>query len=73
VILDWIVMRCLDKAAARRYPTASALAVDIECYLNDELVRLARRATHIGYRKSSAATERASLSVQRCSFPFSLV
>jgi WD40 repeat protein len=36
--LDWIVMRCLEKDRARRYPTASGLAVDIECHLNDELV-----------------------------------
>jgi serine/threonine protein kinase len=36
--LDWIVMRCLEKDRARRYGTASALALDIERYLRDEPV-----------------------------------
>ena len=31
--LDWIVLRCLEKEPARRYPTASALAEDIERFL----------------------------------------
>jgi serine/threonine protein kinase len=36
--LDWIVMKCLEKARNRRYETASGLANDIECYLHDEPV-----------------------------------
>jgi eukaryotic-like serine/threonine-protein kinase len=36
--LDWIVMKCLEKDRTRRYPTANALAVDIERYLDDEPV-----------------------------------
>ncbi len=36
--LDWIVMKCLEKDRDRRYETASALALDIEHYLNDEPV-----------------------------------
>jgi tetratricopeptide (TPR) repeat protein len=36
--LDWIVMNCLEKDRNRRYETASALAADVERYLNDELV-----------------------------------
>jgi serine/threonine protein kinase len=36
--LDWIVMKALEKDRARRYETASALARDIERYLNDESV-----------------------------------
>ena len=31
--LDWIVMKALEKDRARRYESASALARDIECYL----------------------------------------
>ena len=36
--LDWIVMKTLDKDRGRRYETASALASDVEAYLNDEPV-----------------------------------
>src|SRR5439155_23510140 len=36
--LDWIIMRCLEKERARRYESASALALDIERYLNNEPV-----------------------------------
>ena len=37
--LDWIVMKCLEKARTRRYETASALAGDVERYLHDEPVQ----------------------------------
>jgi tetratricopeptide (TPR) repeat protein/serine/threonine protein kinase len=36
--LDWIVMKALEKDRTRRYETASAVARDIERYLNDEPV-----------------------------------
>ena len=36
--LDWIAMKALEKDHTRRYETASALARDIERYLNDEPV-----------------------------------
>src|SRR5262249_22505246 len=36
--LDWIVMKCLEKAGARRYETANGLAADIKRYLEDEPV-----------------------------------
>jgi serine/threonine protein kinase len=36
--LDWIVMKALEKDRTRRYETASALAMDIERYLNNETV-----------------------------------
>ncbi|HCO93282.1 MAG TPA: hypothetical protein DIU00_04905 [Phycisphaerales bacterium] len=36
--LDWIVMKSLEKNRARRYETASELAMDIEKHLNDEPV-----------------------------------
>lgn len=36
--LDWIVARCLEKDRSRRYESASALASDLQRYLNDEPV-----------------------------------
>jgi WD40 repeat protein/serine/threonine protein kinase len=36
--LDWIVMKALEKDRTRRYESASALARDLEHYLNDEPV-----------------------------------
>ena len=36
--LDWIVMKCLEKDRARRYPTAAALADDLGRHLNNEPV-----------------------------------
>ena len=36
--LDWVVMKALEKDRDRRYESASAVAADIERYLNDEPV-----------------------------------
>ncbi len=36
--LDWIVMKCLEKDRARRYETASGVAVDLQRHLNNEPV-----------------------------------
>ncbi len=36
--LDWITMKALEKDRTRRYPTANALAQDIQHYLNHEPV-----------------------------------
>ena len=36
--IDWIVMRCLEKDRARRYPTAISLVHDIERHLNHQTV-----------------------------------
>jgi hypothetical protein len=36
--LDWIVMKALEKDRNRRYESASALAADVQRYLNDEPV-----------------------------------
>lgn len=36
--LDWIVMKCLEKDRQRRYATANALTLDLERYLEGELV-----------------------------------
>jgi WD40 repeat protein/serine/threonine protein kinase len=37
--LDWIVMKALEKNRNRRYETASALAADVQHYLQDEPVQ----------------------------------
>jgi eukaryotic-like serine/threonine-protein kinase len=42
--LDWIVMKCLEKDRARRYETASGLAMDLQRHLDQEPV-LARSPT----------------------------
>src|SRR5207248_9341465 len=39
--LDWIVMKCLEKDRARRYDSASSLAIEIQHYLADEPVSAA--------------------------------
>ena len=36
--LDWVVMKCLEKDRARRYPTANGLAADIQRQLDQEPV-----------------------------------
>ena len=36
--LDWVVMRCLEKEPERRYPTAEALAADLERFLDGRAV-----------------------------------
>ena len=37
--LDWIVMKAMDKDRDRRYESASALAADVQRYLDDEPVQ----------------------------------
>ena len=37
--LDWIVMKCLEKDRERRYATPTALAEELEHYLNNEPVK----------------------------------
>jgi serine/threonine protein kinase len=46
--LDWIVMRCLEKDRARRYPAAINLAEDVRRYLADLPVEA--RPPTVGYR-----------------------
>jgi serine/threonine protein kinase/tetratricopeptide (TPR) repeat protein len=53
--LDWIVMKALEKDRNRRYDTASALAADVQHYLDDEPVQacpptLGRRVAKWGRR-----------------------
>ncbi len=49
--LDWIVMRCLEKDRARRYPTANALAEDVRRYLQNEPVSAAAPSRFYVWRK----------------------
>ncbi len=49
--LDWIVMKCLEKDRARRYESASALAMDIARHLRNEPVEAARPSTTYRVRK----------------------
>ncbi len=37
--LDWVIVKCLEKDRNRRYDTPSALADDLQRYLNDEHVQ----------------------------------
>ncbi len=46
--LDWVVMKCLEKARDRRYETANGLARDIQRYLSNEVVEA--RPPSAGYR-----------------------
>jgi serine/threonine protein kinase/tetratricopeptide (TPR) repeat protein len=49
--LDWIVMKALDKDRSRRYETASALAADVQRYLNDEPVQACPPSPMYRFRK----------------------
>ena len=49
--LDWIAMKCLEKDRNRRYETASALAMDIQRYLDDEPVLARPPSTRYRFRK----------------------
>lgn len=46
--LDWIVMKALEKDRVRRYESASALAADIQRYLDGDLVQAC--PSSVGYR-----------------------
>jgi len=49
--LDWIAMKCLEKDRNRRYETASALAMDIQQFLDDEPVLARPPSTMYRFRK----------------------
>ncbi len=49
--LDWIVMKALEKDRDRRYESASAFAVDVERYLNDEAVQACPPSARYRFRK----------------------
>jgi eukaryotic-like serine/threonine-protein kinase len=50
--LDWIVLRALEKDRRRRYESASALAADVQRYLNDEAVEACPPSAGYRLRKS---------------------
>ena len=57
--LDWIVLRAIDKDPARRYPSASELAADVQRFLRGEAVlagppSLPYRASRFVYRHRAA-------------------
>jgi WD40 repeat protein len=49
--LDWIVMKALEKDRGRRYESASALATDIQRYLDDEPVLAGPPSTMYKFHK----------------------
>jgi serine/threonine protein kinase len=49
--MDWIVMKCLEKDRNRRYESASALAADVQRYLNDDAVAAGPPSSRYRLRK----------------------
>jgi serine/threonine protein kinase/predicted negative regulator of RcsB-dependent stress response len=49
--LDWIVMKALEKDRSRRYESASALAADVQRYLDDEPVQACPPSAGYRFRK----------------------
>jgi eukaryotic-like serine/threonine-protein kinase len=49
--LDWIVMKALEKDRNRRYESASALALDVQHFLNDEAVLACPPSASYQFRK----------------------
>src|SRR5262245_3158615 len=56
--LDWIVMKALEKDRSRRYETASALAADVQRYLNDEPVQACPPSAWYRVRKFARRNKR---------------
>ena len=52
--LDWLVMKTLEKERERRYETASALAADIERYLDGNAIEARPPSTLYRLRKTAA-------------------
>ena len=59
--LDWVVMKALEKDRDRRYESASALAQDIQRYLNDEPVQACPPSAAYRLRKYVRRNRRALL------------
>ncbi|MEK7874557.1 MAG: hypothetical protein AAB502_11965, partial [Chloroflexota bacterium] len=57
--LDWIVMKCLEKDRNRRYESASALAADVQRYLNDEPVLACPPSAWYRFHKFARRNKRA--------------
>jgi eukaryotic-like serine/threonine-protein kinase len=50
--LDWIVMKCLEKDRTRRYDTASGLSMELQRYLNNEVVTARPPSTLYRFQKA---------------------
>jgi WD40 repeat protein len=59
--LDWIVMKCLEKDRNRRYESASALATDVQHYLQDEPVQACPPSAWYRFRKLALRNKRAAV------------
>jgi WD40 repeat protein/serine/threonine protein kinase len=57
--LDWIVMQALEKDRSRRFETASAFALDVQRYLNDEPVQACPPSAWYRFRKFTRRNRRA--------------
>jgi WD40 repeat protein/serine/threonine protein kinase len=57
--LDWIVMKSLEKDRNRRYESATALATDIQRYLDDESVQACPPSAWYRFRKFARRNKRA--------------
>jgi serine/threonine protein kinase/Flp pilus assembly protein TadD len=57
--LDWIVMKALEKDRNRRYETVSALAADVQRFLNDEPVQACPPSWWYRFRKLARRNKRA--------------
>jgi WD40 repeat protein len=58
--LDWVAMKCLEKDRNRRYESASALAADVQRYLNDEMVEARPPSALYRFRKLARRHRRAA-------------
>jgi serine/threonine protein kinase/Flp pilus assembly protein TadD len=56
--LDWIVMKCLEKDRSGRYESASALATDVQHYLQDEPVQACPPSAWYRFRKFARRNRR---------------
>jgi serine/threonine protein kinase len=63
--LDWVVLKAMDKDRARRYETASALALDIRRYLDNEPVT-AVKPSPIYHLQKFAGRHKMALATAAC-------
>src|SRR5262249_17304382 len=59
--LDWIVMKALEKDRDRRYEMASALAAELQRYLNDEPVQACPPSALYRFRKFARRNQRVTV------------
>ena len=61
--LDWVVMKALEKDRDRRYASASALASDIACFLQDEPVSAGPPSTTYRLRKFLRRNQKSAIAL----------